>query len=193
MTEVDYGRLIYLVLLGMVVAGYFFAQNRRDLPKVVQQGAIWALIFVGVIAGYGMWGDIRQTVAPRQMVQADAGLIEVPRQPDGHFYLTVEVNGTPVDFVVDTGASDVVLSRADAARVGLDPDALAYTGRALTANGTVQTAPVRLDSLRLGPYEDTRVRASVNGGEMDGSLLGMSYLERFARIEISGGRLVLTR
>jgi len=45
----------------------------------------------------------------------------------------------------------------------------------------------------LGSFTDTNVRASVNGGEMSGSLLGMGYLEKWGRIEISGGELRLTR
>lgn len=57
----------------------------------------------------------------------------------------------------------------------------------------MRTASVRLDSLRIGPIEDRRVRAFVNGGAMDGSLLGMTYLQRFARVEIEGGRMVLHR
>ena len=53
---------------------------------------------------------------------------------DGHYYLSVDINGAPVNFVVDTGATDLVLTRKDAARVGLDPDSLIYQGRANTAN-----------------------------------------------------------
>jgi aspartyl protease family protein len=103
------------------------------------------------------------------------------------------VNGTPVDFVVDTGATDMVLSREDAARIGLDPGDLAYTGIASTANGQVRTARVRLDEVSLGGITDRGVTASVNAGEMSGSLLGMSYLHRFERIEIANGRLILER
>jgi len=86
-----------------------------------------------------------------------------------------------------------VLSRRDAAAAGIDTGALIFTGRARTANGTVRTAPVRLDSLAIGPFEDRDVRAVVNAGEMDGSLLGMDYLRRFSSVEITGERLVLTR
>ena len=103
------------------------------------------------------------------------------------------MNGTPVRFVIDTGASDMVLSNADARAVGLDTDRLAYLGRAQTANGTVPIARVTLDSVALGDVTDRNVGASVNGGEMFGSLLGMSYLERFGRIEIANGRLILER
>jgi aspartyl protease family protein len=57
----------------------------------------------------------------------------------------------------------------------------------------VSTARVRLDEVRLGPIADRSVPAVVNGGEMDGSLLGMSYLDRFAEVRISDGELVLQR
>ena len=117
----------------------------------------------------------------------------MPRGRDGHYSLTLQINGVDVDFLVDTGASQVVLTQQDAARVGLNPDKLAFIGTAFTANGEVRTAPVRLDTVDLGGIRDTRVRASVNGGEMSGSLLGMSYLNRFDSIEIRGDRLILTR
>jgi aspartyl protease family protein len=87
----------------------------------------------------------------------------------------------------------VVLTQEDAARVGLDPDNLPYIGTAFTANGEVATAPVRLDTVDLGEMRDTRVRASVNSGEMESSLLGMSYLSRFSSIEIRRDLLILSR
>lgn len=189
----DIAQILYLGLLASVIAGYFFVANRHRLGQVAQQAAIWGLIFVGVIAGVGLWSDIRQQVIPRQTVFADAARVEVPRAPDGHYYLTIGVNGVPVRFVVDTGATDVVLTRADARRVGLDPDALAYVGEARTANGVVRTAPVRLERVALGPIEDSNVRAFVNGGEMRESLLGMGYLNRFERIEFVRDRMILTR
>ena len=66
--------------------------------------------------------------------------MEVPRSADGHYYLTMEVNGAPIRFVVDTGATELVLSRADAERAGIDTGGLIYSGRAFTANGMVETA-----------------------------------------------------
>ena len=193
MSEFDTARLLYLVLLGGAVVLWFFAQNRKSLGHITQQALVWGLIFVGVIAAVGLWGDIRQTVRPGQAVLAEAGRIEVPRAPDGHYYLTAEVNGTPVEFVIDTGASQIVLSERDARRAGIDTTGLVYIGRAITANGEVRTAPVRLERLAIGPFSDERVRAVVNEGELDRSLLGMDYLQRFSSVEISGNRLVLTR
>ena len=139
-----------------------------------------------------MWGDIRQTVMPTQQVLSETG-ISVPRQADGHYYLTLEVNGSPVDFVVDTGATQVVLTQRDAQRIGIDPSELRYLGRANTANGVVETADVWLDQVALGPIVDEGVRAVVNKGAMENSLLGMTYLSAFDTIQIRDNELVLIR
>lgn len=185
-------RLLYLSLLAAAIGGYFFAQNRQNLGKMAQQAMIWGLIFVGVIAGYGLWNDISQDLRPRQAV-LETGQIEVPRTADGHFYVTAKLNGVPVHFVVDTGATDVVLTRADAEKIGIDVGALAFTGSASTANGQVRTAATRVDEIELGGIRDEGLRVYVNEGEMEESLLGMSYLRRFSRIEIAGDKLLLTR
>ena len=189
----EFGRLTYLVLLGVAVTIWFIAEHRQSLGKSLRMAIAWGMIFLGVIAAVGLWGDIRDDVLPRQSVVAEGGIIEVPRSFDGHYYLTLGINGTPVDFVVDTGASDMVLSRADAARAGIDSGNLIFSGRAQTANGLVETAQVRLDEVSLGGITDRGVRAAVNGGEMDISLLGMGYLDRFERLEIRDGRMLLER
>jgi aspartyl protease family protein len=193
MQDFDAGRLIYLVLMGLFVGSYFLFQARANLNKTLQQAAIWGLIFLGAIAAIGLWDDISQTVRPQQINIASEGKIILPRAQDGHYYLTAQVNGENVDFVVDTGATSMVLTQNDARAVGLDPDGLAYFGRAMTANGEVRTAPVRLDTMRLGSVTDTDVPAVVNGGEMSQSLLGMEYLQRWGRIEIANGEMILTR
>lgn len=189
----DTGRLIYLIILGLMVCTWFFAQNRLSTNKLLQQVAVWALIFLGAIAAFGLWEDIRQTVRPQQAVFADQGKVVVPRSPDGHYYIAAQINGAPVNFVLDTGATMLVLTRADATAAGLDPEALNYTSRAMTANGEVRTAPVRLETLTLGPATDTNIPAVVNSGEMSQSLMGMTYLQRWGKIEIAGGELTLTR
>ncbi len=193
MSDMDTARIIYLVLLLLAVGSWVFVQNRQSLGKTVQSLAIWAFIFLGVIAAYGLWGDIRQTVMPQQSVITDQGRVEVPLAPDGHYYLTLSVNGAPVNFLVDTGASQVVLSRKDAERAGIDTGSLAYLGRAQTANGEVSTASTWVDEMSLGGIVDKGVRVWVNSSDMEKSLLGMGYLHRWSRIEIQNGALVLTR
>ncbi|WP_411889749.1 TIGR02281 family clan AA aspartic protease [Yoonia sp. SDW83-1] len=192
MTTDQIMQAIYLGLLGLAIAGSYIAANRNDLGKMAQQALIWLLIFVGVVGAYGLWDEISNDVTGRQTFIGDAR-VEVPRSRDGHYYLTLDINDVPVDFVVDTGASQVVLTRRDAARIGLDPDTLNYFGSASTANGVVRTAPVQLETVAMGDILDRNLPAVVNEGEMEGSLLGMTYLGLYDRIEITNGRLVLTR
>ncbi|MDP5084854.1 MAG: TIGR02281 family clan AA aspartic protease [Yoonia sp.] len=185
-------QLTYLVLLAAAIGGSAIVAGRSNMGKMAQQAAIWALIFVGVIGAYGLWEDISSDVNPRQAM-VDERTIAVPRGNDGHYHLTLDINDTPVQFVVDTGASQVVLSQRDAARIGLDLASLQYSGAANTANGVVRTAPVLLDEVRLGDITDSGVPAVVNQGAMDASLLGMTYLGLYDRIEIANGQLVLRR
>ena len=185
-------QLTYLVLLGGAIAGSYLVANRGNLGQSAQYAAIWVLIFVGAVGAYGLWGDISNNMIGRQTV-LDGERVTVPRSRDGHYYLTLEIDDTPVRFVVDTGASHVVLSQQDARLLGFDPDSLRYIGQASTANGIVRTAPVRLDQVALGDIVDTDVAAFVNDGAMMESLLGMTYLERYERIEIANEQLVLIR
>ena len=195
MPEFETGRLIYLLVLLAMVAGWFFMQGRGEgFNKTLQQAAVWGMIFIGVAAGYGLWGDIsRSSAVPQQSYESGIGTVTLPRARDGHYYLTMQINGASIRFVVDTGATDMVLTRADAQRVGLSPDTLNYLGRANTANGQVRTAFVRLNEVQLGTVRDFDVSAVVNDGDMAQSLLGMGYLQRWGRIEISNNELILTR
>ncbi len=185
-------QLTYLVLLAAAIGGSAIVAGRSNMGKMAQQAAIWALIFVGVIGAYGLWEDISADVNPRQSLVA-AGTVTVPRGFDGHYHLTLDINDTPVAFVVDTGASQMVLSQRDAARIGFDPSELQYSGMAGTANGLVRTAPVILDRVALEGITDRDIPAIVNGGAMENSLLGMTYLGLYDRIEIRNDELVLMR
>lgn len=184
-------RLLYLVLLLMAVSGPLLMGLRHRPGATVRQLAVWAFIFLGVIAVYGLWPDIRRAAMPSR-VETDGQTAILRRGDDGHFHARATVNGVEVAFLVDTGATDIVLSQADAARVGFDPAGLGYSGLAETANGTVRTAPVRLETLVLGPFSDSEVPATVSDGALDTSLLGMRYLRGFT-LSIEGDRMTLAR
>jgi aspartyl protease family protein len=195
MSADDTASLVYLLLLLLLVAGSYLLVSRGRLGQVLTQAALWALIFLGLIAAYGLWPDIRSALLPTQaaVVTPQGQAVTVPRAMNGHYYLELQVNGAPVTFTVDTGATDMVLSHEDARRAGIDPKNLAYLGSADTANGTVRTARVTLDEVALEGIVDRNIRAVVTDGELDSSLLGMSYLHLFSRLEIAGGELILTR
>jgi aspartyl protease family protein len=184
-------QVLYLTIFGVLIAAGLWTRSRNNLNQTAQHVAIWVLIFIAAIAAFGLWGDLERHLG----VQSDNGnkRIEIPISLNGHYNLRLRINDVPVDFVVDTGATDIVLSQADASRIGLDLGQLAFTGRASTANGIVETARVTLDKIEIANVIDRNVSAIVNKGELFGSLLGMGYLQRWGRIEIENGVLSLTR
>lgn len=182
---------IYLALLLGAVVLWFIAQGRAQLGKTLQYALVWGLIFMGVIAVAGLWEDIKGTVLPRTV--ARDGQIEIPRGQDGHFHVTAMVNDVPVSFLLDTGASDLVLAPKDAKRAGYDIENMPYFGTAQTANGPVRIGYVTLKSLAIGEIRDTDLSASVNQAEMGQSLMGMRYLARYRSINITATKMVLIR
>ncbi len=182
-------RVGYLAIILVALGGWVMVEFRQRMGQALRMALAWGLIFVGVMAGYGLWSDIRRDVMPIQEVAAD-GAVEVPRAADGHYYLNLTINGTGVPFMVDTGASGMVLSARDAERLGIDLAGLAFRGQATTANGVVRTARVTLPLVELGPFRNADFEAFVTEGELDQSLLGMDYLGQF-RMEFDGGKLVL--
>ena len=108
MSGEDYGRMAYLVLILLAVGGWFIAESRGNLGKTARHAAVWGLIFIGTIGAVGLWPSIRDEIMPRQSV-IGTGVIEVPRGVDGHYHLELQIGGVAVDFIVDTGATDVVL------------------------------------------------------------------------------------
>ncbi|MGE0565083.1 MAG: TIGR02281 family clan AA aspartic protease [Pseudolabrys sp.] len=110
----------------------------------------------------------------------------------GHFRTEAEVDGRRIDFVVDTGASVVVLRESDAFRVGIRPVPRDYSARVSTANGEVKAARATLRRVEIGGITVYDVKAMVLPDEaLSTNLLGVSFLSRLKRYEYANGRMVL--
>jgi aspartyl protease family protein len=118
------------------------------------------------------------------------GSVELDRQPDGHFYADVRINGNLVRMMVDTGASGIALARDDARVAGLAPSIGMSDVVGEGADGAVRGEYVRLDRVELGPLSAENMDAVVlNGGQQ--SLLGQSFLSKFKTMTVEGDRMVL--
>jgi len=96
MDHVGTGEILAALFLSIIVIIYLLSLGGAGLHRNLQNASIWALIFVGTIAAVGLWDDIQDDIAPRQAAFADQGRVEVPRDRDGHYCLTLELNGAPV-------------------------------------------------------------------------------------------------
>jgi len=108
----------------------------------------------------------------------------------GHVLLDAAVNGSPVRFLVDTGATLVALTPGDAASAGFSPGNLVFNVRTSTANGIGRAAAVKLREIRLGQFSAYDVPAVVMEN-LATSLLGQSFLTRLNSYEMRDGLLTL--
>jgi aspartyl protease family protein len=109
----------------------------------------------------------------------------------GHYFIDAAVNGVPIRFMVDTGATFVALSPEDAAAAGIASQNLSFSDAVNTANGVTHAARTSLRSVRLGQFEVDDVAAVVMDQPMPFSLLGMSFLSRVDGYSIRDGVLTI--
>jgi aspartyl protease family protein len=195
-TDGEIGVVHNLIWIGLIGASLFL-HRRMPLGHALRYAAIWVAIGAFLVLAYGFrhearfaWDRLVGELIPHQGVQSGAA-VEIRAGSGGHFVVEASVDGKQVRFLVDTGATDVVLSPVDARRIGFDVGALKFTKTYRTANGIVAGAPVRLGRIAIGSIVVEDVRASVNGADMGRSLLGMSFLERLGGYEVTDGKLIL--
>lgn len=171
--------------------------SQNEIRKFCLQLASWAAIFLVIITGYAFRFELNyayqrvvSVLIPSYSWSTEAGEVIVARSGDGHFYINALVNNVKIKFMIDTGASDLALTKEDAQKLGFDLRKLKYTRTYLTANGENKAAPLMLDSVVIGK-EFKDVGGHVGLGDLDISLLGMSVLGRFKSFRIDKDLLIL--
>ena len=109
----------------------------------------------------------------------------------GHFVVNALTNGRSVKFLVDTGASGIMLTEADARKVGIQPASLTYTDRIQTANGQIPAARTTVREIRIGDLVVDDMEVWITRAPMSISLLGMTFLRRLESYEARGDQLIL--
>ena len=146
--------------------------------------AMWLVVLALLTMGFNHWLERERNPNrnPQGLVSADGALeVTLQRSRHGHYLASGYINGQPVTFLLDTGASDVSIPAAVASRLGLERGA---PRQYRTANGIVTAYLTQLHRVELGPLELAGVRASINP-HMDGEeiLLGMSFLRELEMIQ----------
>lgn len=192
----------YLAILGIVIGAGVLGSGIK-LSDMARNIAVWALIVLFLVAGYQYRYELqdigsRITVglipaSPISSFDSDGNYtVRIEKSADGHFHINATVNGHKTSFLVDTGASSVVLSSQAASQAGFDVDQLNFSIPIQTANGKAFAAPISIGVLKVGNIERYNMRALVTqDGSMDGSLLGMSFLNSLQGFSVRSDQLIL--
>ncbi|MBF0108963.1 MAG: TIGR02281 family clan AA aspartic protease [Magnetococcales bacterium] len=186
-------------LFSITIVGWMLSGSRwRGLGTMLRRTVPWLVLVFALFGGYVFRRDLAAVgqrlmgaLLPHAGIEEQRGSIRFVRSSDGHFHIQGRINGVGVLFLADTGASDIILDRRTAARVGIDVNRLRFSRIYETANGQVRGAPVRLDRLTLGSLDLERLPASVNESPMAQPLLGMSFFNRLDGFEVRDDTLTL--
>jgi len=148
------------------------------------------IVTIGLGLVIGLAWPVSDKAEPKPATSSEPRETTLERERNGHFYTYAEVNGQPVRFVVDTGASFVALTVQDAKRLGIpfSPGEFEIIGEG--ASGLIRGKLVQLDSVEIDGKRVTNVKAAILEGSRL-SLLGQSYLSRMGEVQMRGDYMVL--
>ncbi|UUR08672.1 retropepsin-like aspartic protease family protein [Sphingomonas glaciei] len=185
---------LYLLMAVMLVAGALIGR-RAPLAKGITSVLAFLVIFGAGFIVFSFRDDLNyvaqrlEAEATGKPVQLAGDVIRVPLAVDGHFWIQAEVNGVPVDFLIDSGATMTTVGRKTAALAGL-PISDQRNQLVRTGNGLIRVASGRADTVSVGDIERRNVRMFIADGD-ELNVLGMNYLTSLTRWSVEGRWLVL--
>lgn len=191
-------RIVYMLMIASFIGIFVVRSYFGKFKLAVSHISIWSIIFLITFVVFSYRDNflsIRDNVMG-ELFPSDArtgadGEIIIHKSMNGHFYIDLEINNVDIKFMIDTGASRVVLSKRDAFRIGIDDSVLNFKNRVYTANGNIMVAPITISKIFIDGKEFRNISASVNGGDMKISLLGMSFLNKLNSFTIEKNRLIM--
>ncbi len=197
-SDVDHANLITSIGFLALISSSLMFRRRIAMSEALSYIAIWAAIAGFLMLGYVYKDDlsdaffrVRSAMIPSYAVTSTPHEVVLSADENGQFEVFGRVDGARVQFLVDTGASDIVLSPQDAQRLGIDVSKLDFDRDYETANGSGRGAAFTVASLSIGPITFTDVPVSINAAPMTTSLLGAPFFRRLKSFEIRDGKLYL--
>ena len=190
------GRLGYLAAVLMLLAS---GLSLRDFKarQFLRDAGIWLALGLALVVGYSAKDSLSplysQTIAslsPGTPAELGDGRVVIKRNQSNDFVVKSNVNNAAINFIFDTGASAVVLTYDDAIKAGFSPEKLSFGITVSTANGTTQTAPIRIGVLEVGSIRRENVRGLIaQQGDLRTSLLGMTFMDTLTSFQVTGDTL----
>lgn len=187
---------IYLIgVLVLVVSA--LAVRRIPIAQGLKMFIGWVLIFGAAFVVFTLKDEFL-ALGNRVLVETRGGVVEetasgelrVRQAPDGHFWVTAQVNGEDVRFLIDSGATTTSISRDTARRVGIEPRS-GFQAMVQTANGIVMVDRGRAERLKVGPIERRDVAVHISDAFGDMNVIGMNFLSTLSAWGVEGRTLVL--
>lgn len=167
--------------------------NKPDNTEKIGQGMIYLawILFLGLLT-FGFNQFLQQQNNPNQEISSqwnnEVAEVVLRRNRNGHYLVNGYINRSPVTFLIDTGATFIIIPEVIANKLNLEKG---FPTQSITANGEITVFSTRLESVRIGAIELNNVRASINP-YMNGKeiLLGMSFMQHLEMIQ-KGNELIL--
>lgn len=198
----DWSNFIYLLILVIVlIISYKSQQDNYNLSikKIIKYIVIWCGFALIALILYGYRYELNEvknrlyiTLFPSKAIVRNHEQLEISIAQDNHFYLIVKINNKPVKFMIDTGASEVVIDKKLAQELGFDLNNLYFDKVFRTANGEVYGSSIYFNEIEVSSLKFYNVSASITNSDLAVPLLGMSFLKRFYKYEFYQGKLILT-
>jgi aspartyl protease family protein len=181
----------------LVLVGSSLAARRLPVGQTIKMALAWVAIFAFMFVlllfrdeGRGIWARALSELSGNAG-QTVGSTLRIKKSEDGHFWVRASVNGKPMQFLIDSGATVTTVTPQDASAAGLQPDG-AFPVMVETANGTVEAQRTRIGSLTVGPITQQDAPAQIGGAAMgDTNLLGMSFLSSLKSWRVERGTLIL--
>jgi aspartyl protease family protein len=199
LTRSDVVSLLFYGCIGLYLAFAIPRLFRGRFIAGLAALSFWVVAFLAVVTGYayrfelnGVAARVMAAVVPGMPIPTGQKEVTIVRSPDGEFVVRGTAGKTRLQFILDTGASAVVLRAEDALRLGIDVRKLDYDMDVLTANGRARTALATIPQLAIGDLVERDVDVLVaKPGVLNENLLGMSFLNRLASFAVADDKLVL--
>jgi aspartyl protease family protein len=194
----EWSNVIYiLILVALLIMGF----SRKDLPikKIFEFTGLWIAFALVALVLYSYrfeFFEVKDRVLsdlfPSKAINKNHKQLVLNIAQDGHYYLNVKIKNNEVRFMIDTGASDMVIDEKIALKLGYDLRNINYNKIFQTANGQSYGASISFDEVDVSGIKFYNVQASITNSDLVIPLLGMSFLQKFYKYEFFRDKLILT-